>query len=133
MHSLIVIIQFIIISFHPSQSDHIKQSLLYLRIFIVEHLLTFYFSILLKVLPWVPAESTVSDWTPCSSSCGWTAIKSRTIRTDNNGLMDNVTMSNGAMNGSTNNRSTIITQFAFCKLNPCNGKLHHFVPLLTAF
>jgi hypothetical protein len=122
MHSLIVIIQLLFsVSILPK-----KITLSNLRIDIVEHLLNFYFSILLKVLPWPLAESTTSDWTPCSSSCGWTAIKSRTLAMDNSRLMDNFTMpnrsSNGSSNGTANNRSTIITQFAFCKLDPCNGK-----------
>ena len=82
----------------------------------------------LKVLPWLLAEmSSATDWTPCSSTCGWTAIKSRTLTADigsaNNlttsdlGLMDNITTTtNESSNGST------IKQFAFCKLNPCDGK-----------
>ncbi len=82
--------------------------------------------------------SSATDWTPCSSTCGWTAIKSRTLTADvgstdnlptlDLGLTDNLaTATNKSSNGST------ITQFAFCKLNLCDGKLHNFVEFLTAF
>ena len=85
-----------------------------------------------QVLPWLLAEmSSSTDWTPCSSSCGWTAIKSRTLTSDiestdnltttDNGSMDNITtVTNESSTGSS------INQFAFCKLNPCNGKLPNF-------
>ncbi len=89
-----------------------------------------------KDLPWFLAElSDAIDWTPCPSSCGWTAIKSRTLTTDI-GSTDNATTRNGSADGTANGSSngssngspigssngSANTQFAFCKLNPCYGK-----------
>ncbi len=77
-----------------------------------------------KGLPWFLAElSDAIDWTPCPSSCGWTAIKSRTLPMDI-GLTDNATTTNGSADGTANGSAngSANTQFAFCKLNPCYGK-----------
>ncbi len=84
---------------------------------------------------------SATDWTPCPSSCGWTDIKSRTLTVDigltNNlttsdlGSMDNITTT--TTNGSINYNVSTETQFAFCKLNPCDGKWQHFDAFKTVF